>query len=206
MGRKGLFDMDYDNDRDLNGRTATREKLSWIDAEKPHGSVKSCGGHIPTLVYKLDTVEFFGGTKDRISPMDDIDLLVNCTGFSKFSSKSDLVEGSEKWLKRLTPHLIAGKFEEIVLDWRDREFFPARIGFWRSLYDGIKEDGFKKVCFCCTGGHGRTGTALASMLAVINKNSGDRAIEYVRDTYCKKAVEGREQEEYVRRLGAAAKK
>ena len=48
----------------------------------------------------------------------------------------------------------------------------------------------------CIGGHGRTGTALACM-AVLDGHSPESAIQYVRGSYCKKAIETDEQEWFV---------
>ena len=48
----------------------------------------------------------------------------------------------------------------------------------------------------CIGGHGRTGTVLACM-AVLSGKTPDEAIQYVRGSYCKKAIETDEQEWYV---------
>jgi hypothetical protein len=48
----------------------------------------------------------------------------------------------------------------------------------------------------CLGGHGRTGTALAC-LAVLAGTPADRAVAWVRATYCEQAVETEEQEAFV---------
>lgn len=48
----------------------------------------------------------------------------------------------------------------------------------------------------CLGGHGRTGTALAC-LAVLTGTSPGEAVEWVRATYCQKAVETEEQHAFV---------
>lgn len=48
----------------------------------------------------------------------------------------------------------------------------------------------------CIGGHGRTGTALACM-GVLAGMTHDEAIPFVRNTYCKEAIETREQEWFV---------
>lgn len=52
----------------------------------------------------------------------------------------------------------------------------------------------------CLGGHGRTGTALAS-LAVLSGQPAGEAVAWVRANYCAKAVETPEQEAFVGRLG-----
>ena len=53
----------------------------------------------------------------------------------------------------------------------------------------------------CLGGHGRTGTALACLAVLIGTPSAE-AVEWVRATYCVKAVETEEQEAFVEGFGA----
>lgn len=55
------------------------------------------------------------------------------------------------------------------------------------------QDG-KKVHVGCMGGHGRTGTVLAAIVAEMGKKD---AINYVRKHYCKKAVESKEQVDFL---------
>lgn len=52
----------------------------------------------------------------------------------------------------------------------------------------------------CLGGHGRTGTALAC-LAVLTGTPRDEAVDWVRATYCTKAVETDEQRTFVETFG-----
>lgn len=54
------------------------------------------------------------------------------------------------------------------------------------------QDG-KKVHVGCIGGHGRTGTLLAAIVAEMSGKKDYPAIQYVRQHYCKKAVESKEQ-------------
>ena len=49
----------------------------------------------------------------------------------------------------------------------------------------------------CMGGHGRTGTYLASLMVRLGWGPTD-AIEYIRNNYCKKAIETKPQEELIR--------
>lgn len=55
----------------------------------------------------------------------------------------------------------------------------------------------QRVEIGCYGGHGRTGTALAC-LAVLCGHRPDAAVDWVRSTYCERAVETDEQEAFVR--------
>lgn len=53
----------------------------------------------------------------------------------------------------------------------------------------------KKVHVGCIGGHGRTGTVFAALVAVMMDRKD--AIEYVREAYCRKAVESKTQVEFL---------
>ena len=55
-------------------------------------------------------------------------------------------------------------------------------------------DSCKKVVVSCIGGHGRTGTILAIWCGL---NGVSNPIEYVREHYSNKAVETKEQEDFV---------
>jgi len=57
----------------------------------------------------------------------------------------------------------------------------------------------RRVEIGCAGGHGRTGTTLASLL-VLQGLSARSAIRRVRRAYCEEAIESREQEAFVRSL------
>jgi Protein-tyrosine phosphatase len=51
----------------------------------------------------------------------------------------------------------------------------------------------------CLGGHGRTGTALACLAIMVGLAPGD-AVTWVRENYCRDAVESGQQEEFVARF------
>jgi protein-tyrosine phosphatase len=52
----------------------------------------------------------------------------------------------------------------------------------------------------CCGGHGRTDTLLACLIADIENVDGDTAIKLARLRHCKHGIETEEQEELVRRF------
>jgi len=87
----------------------------------------------------------------------------------------------------------------VRFDWKDHEA-PGNVGmkFWQALWD-ILPDG--KIICCCAGGHGRTGTAAASLM-IARGWSAEAAIEQVRSGYCSKAIEGKDQEDYLADLAA----
>ena len=49
----------------------------------------------------------------------------------------------------------------------------------------------------CVGGHGRTGLLIACLRHLVEPGRGDQ-VEWVRENYCRRAVEGRRQEDFVR--------
>lgn len=53
----------------------------------------------------------------------------------------------------------------------------------------------KEIAMGCLGGHGRTGTVLSALVAHVTKNPD--AIKWVRDNYCKKAVESKDQVDFL---------
>jgi protein-tyrosine phosphatase len=77
---------------------------------------------------------------------------------------------------------------------------PANPAEFKQLIEwlaGRIESG-DKAHIGCIGGHGRTGTVLAALVAVMQPDIAD-AIKYVRDNYCKKAVEANVQIEFLRK-------
>lgn len=97
------------------------------------------------------------------------------------------------------------------LDWPDQGIPAGGAAFWLGLVNILPDPG--KVLVCCIGGHGRTGTCLASLLLVTNPGMTAKAvIDFVRAKHCKHAIETLAQERYLcalseqmRRLGARAR-
>ncbi len=65
--------------------------------------------------------------------------------------------------------------------------------------DALERSGSERVEFACSGGRGRTGTALAC-LAVLDGAPAAEAVAYVRRTYDPHAVETPWQKRFVRRF------
>jgi len=114
----------------------------------------------------------------------------SCTnpGGANHIKNADIIVGLDRGMKTT----------EQQFPWTDGEQFlyyiqdmgvPKDIKSFKTLLiylTGMITDG-KKVFIGCIGGHGRTGLVLA---ALITHMTGDKdSTEYLRDTYCKKAVE-----------------
>jgi protein-tyrosine phosphatase len=129
-----------------------------------------------------------GGSKMEISLMD-LDFVVDCVGLD---SVRPPVKMNSKWAAALNAFL-AGP-EIVPLDWPDRGIISVTWEFWRTLRANFPVGG--KVACCCFGGHGRTGTALASLLVEEGVDPGD-AVDIVRDLHCEDAIESKTQMNYV---------
>lgn len=82
----------------------------------------------------------------------------------------------------------------IIVDWRDRsdvsgEWYKRLV---ELAVEKIRAGG--KVEVACQGGHGRTGTLLAGILAVVEGRKAEDAIKELRERYCDKAIESHSQE------------
>ena len=76
--------------------------------------------------------------------------------------------------------------------------YGAAFNFWHEILTQAKDNGIKRIFCCCLAGQGRTGTALASLLLATEMvDEPDIAIEYIRKNYNNKAIESKDQEEYI---------
>ncbi|POX38547.1 protein phosphatase [Streptomyces sp. Ru73] len=90
-------------------------------------------------------------------------------------------------------------WESRWLRWPDFRL-PADRAEARAVFgEAWERAAAERVEFACAGGRGRTGTALAC-LAVLDGIPADRAVEFVRHHYDRRAVETPWQRRYVRRF------
>lgn len=98
----------------------------------------------------------------------------------------------------LTDKLVIGpnepRYQLIWLPLKDFGGVPAN---WRQTLEGIiipQLEAGKQVLAFCEGGHGRTGTFLGSLVALLEDSAETPdPIEAVRQRYCRKAVETQDQ-------------
>jgi hypothetical protein len=90
------------------------------------------------------------------------------------------------------------------LDWPDQGIPAGGLAFWHGLVGILPNPG--NVLVCCIGGHGRTGTAIASIVIATQPGiTAKAAIDYVRARHCKHAVESLAQERYLCALALRAR-
>lgn len=102
----------------------------------------------------------------------------------------------------------------IKLRWYDREAPPVWPSFWPALAEELKlmakakakltpEEPLLRVLTICVGGHGRSGTALTSLMMCLSDYSALEALTHIRAVHCSRAIESKVQHIY---LNAVAEK
>ncbi len=134
---------------------------------------------------------YAGAGPDCMDRLSGFDLLLNLTGSTVFRGHVIPLPALQRWNPQ-------GRTPEIVLDWPDMGIVALPKAFWKALIAYLAENKAKMLVFC-VGGHGRTGTAIASLM-VASGWTGEDAVAWVRAHYCGRAIETDEQAQYVRWL------
>lgn len=95
-------------------------------------------------------------------------------------------------------------FIEIQLDWPDYDTVNLPREFWVDLLAYLETNNYRMLVFCM-GGHGRTGTAIATMMCLSLGYTAKQAITWVREHYCTHAIETITQERYVETMAKETK-
>ncbi|MBK0870629.1 protein phosphatase [Saccharopolyspora sp. HNM0986] len=91
------------------------------------------------------------------------------------------------------------EWESRWLRWPDFWLPTDRAGFEAALREALQRSATERVEIACGGGFGRTGTALACLVAMDGPSEHD-PISYVRENYSKRAVETPWQKRFVGRF------
>lgn len=105
----------------------------------------------------------------------------------------DLIVPLDKSYREVIPRSSIPVIPGIIED-----FQPPSAGYKMFLQDTIIPElqGDGKVLVFCLGGHGRTGTVLAGLVALLEPDVVD-PVDEIRNRYCDRAVETREQAEWI---------
>jgi len=142
------------------------------------GKVKRCyTGHQPIALWDDGPVVYGGSCSSPVVTDADVYVGLDC---------------SMRVSRRAWPWRNGTEFLFPVSD----RCAPDNPSDFRDMVEWLVEQVFdgKKVHVGCIGGHGRTGTVLAAMVSLCGTID---AIGYVREHYCEKAVESKEQVDFL---------
>jgi hypothetical protein len=148
-------------------------------------SYKECHtGTVPVFVDPVSKVVInAGGSMRKVKPEAN-DLLIDCG--ADFMSSS-------------FPSVKKNKNPVVEIDIPNGNVPNLDLKFWKDLVKVIRYEK-KDVLIACVGGHGRTGTCLAILAALMLPEAKENPIIYIREHYCKKAVENTKQYNYIKTL------
>lgn len=149
--------------------------------------IKRCS-HYPTLIGTIEGVNYYCSDLGGVGSFSG-NAIVNLTGVGNVPNPANVPP-------ELAKH-IENDIYELVIPWADFGLPKVKSSFWQALHSYIVSMGWTEVCIHCEGGHGRTGTAMASIMITVLGWSVGEAVEYLRDNYCKDAVETSNQCEYL---------
>lgn len=145
-----------------------------------------------------------GGVSFRAAKGWDIDafatdLIIDC---GNTQATSQFVYGASPF-KELNDF---AKLTQVVkLDWKDQAPPPVGLQFWREFWLRLVALKPIRVTICCVGGHGRTGTCLASLIIASGAMTDlVEVVEHIRKIHCKEAIETKSQMNYLVLLAAAS--
>ena len=161
--------------------------------------VKKCR-HEPTPVFEKDGIVYHACSKTHV-PWDWDGPIVNLLGDKDLVRADPRIFASDGWddLEKYTANFSQIP-DCIVIDWRDGGIPPVQKAFWSAFHQMALTDK-RPPLFYCWGGHGRTGTALASMMLSLDVlETADKVMSFIRTQYCTEAIETFSQESYLYRL------
>lgn len=145
--------------------------------------------HPPQEVIRIGNVSYYTSDENHVLGFDG-DLVINLTKLSNLYYTENPTEMYGEFDFDIN-------FRELMVPCPDFSAPEVEMTFWKSLSDMIKRMGYESVCIQCGASHGRTGTALSSILIANCGISASEAVDTVREIHCDQAVETDEQCDYL---------
>lgn len=161
---------------------------------------KSCNHPGKKSIFEFKGKKIFASNSSSLDEKSELwDLIVDLAGVAHIP-KPQLFVGDHPAKFGVLKQLIVvnDDFEYpdlLRLHWTDMGIPPVGLEFWLKLWDLLPE----KTVLCCVGGHGRTGTGIASLMIAAGVDYYS-AVKTVRSEHCSKAIESMIQERYLHDL------
>lgn len=164
-----------------------------------YGSGYSPCRHDPSPVFAIDGITYHACSGNKVDPRWD-GTLINLKGDTHLVKPRPVVSVSADWEGILPVGGTDPWHDTIVVDWKDYQAPPVGWEFWETLHFNLRERESNPLLYC-VGGHGRTGTAMCSLMLVTGYvDKVKEALDHIHKNYCEQAVESTSQGEYLYRL------
>jgi len=156
-------------------------------------SVPCHQGNVP--VFETGNLRVYAGGSTSGACLHDGWVLLDLAGLNVWKNVTVVGDLPFQRVRRVGPRAV------ISVHWPDGEAPNLRRSFWEALLDDLAD-----ICatepvnllIACLGGHGRTGTALAIIVSLLDLvPEGECPVQWVRAHYCQNAVETEEQIVYI---------
>lgn len=143
------------------------------------------------FAFQAQKLRFSGAGSFRGLATEEVDVFIDCGA----NIRNDKKQGSDP----------AQKNYIIKINWMDGEATDMTERDWLNLLDSLEKTRLHlgkdilDILVCCVGGHGRTGTAL-SILAALTGAEAENPVRFIREAYCRKAVETTSQCSYIKKI------
>jgi len=146
--------------------------------------------HLPRMLFTVNGTDLYIGHRtESVFDNFNLNLIIDCSNEKRYDPDDGFFGGNFAF-PRMEEYVIP-RPKVLTMAWHDFHVPPIGIKFWYAL---VKEIKGQSVAIVCSGGHGRSGTALACVLAAMGIRN---PVQLIRNHYCKKAVETTAQENYV---------
>lgn len=148
-------------------------------------------GNVP--IFEKDGVTILGGGYSRDAKPRDVDIVIDLADNVPSSWSNFIPNGWKSKSLAWGPTVLYLTIKDFNA--------PTRITkeFWVALWEDLKAQAPCKVLVLCQGGHGRTGLVVTCLMMAAEFEVGKdiNPLRWLREHYCKKAVESQIQLEYV---------
>lgn len=146
----------------------------------------------------------FGGATGSSIDTENVALVLDLAHVMNLGSKRFIDHAPNAAWMALNS-LVRSPLKVVRLDWTDQKGpGPVPLRFWQSAiklaFHSLGKATYGHVVATCFGGHGRTGTCLASILIAHSTRGYDNVLDFIREKHCDQAIETQAQERYLKCL------
>lgn len=158
-------------------------------------------------VFQKGHVAFWAGKARDVQQYNDWDLMICFSDRESSWENNDpqpYLTFNDAARKLVSPEILmaATRCPYIGINWPDFGEPDLGIAWWETLVKDIfaMDQEQVNVAVCCTGGHGRTGSALAILHHLCWPDAADDPVTMLRRIYCNNIVESQAQIRYIQEI------